>query len=133
MAIEAIEKVTETSAPDAAKRISRKAALAGVAATAGAAALARVQVGADRAEAAAAYLRPAAELSGAISIYAQAYNPSQSMVKTPNNPIPHHMLQVVIDEYQALHPKVQISIITQPASVTDTRTWEVPVQYAGVS
>jgi ABC-type glycerol-3-phosphate transport system substrate-binding protein len=120
-----MEEVTATLASTAEKRISRKAALAGAAATAGAAALARVQVGADRADAAAEYMRPAAELSGSISIYGQAYNPSQSMVKTPNNPIPHHMLQVVIDEYQALHPKVQVSIVYAPASITDTRVWEV--------
>ena len=47
------------------------------------------------------------------------------MTKTPNNPIPIHMLQVVIDEYQAKHPKVHIGIVQQPLSATDTRVWEI--------
>src|SRR5579871_3999194 len=118
------EKVQEVVKAAAEKKISRKEALMGAAVT-GAAALARIQVGADRVDAAAAYHPPSAELSGNISFYADFYNPSQSMVKTPNNPIPHHMLQVIIDEYQAMHPKVQIGIIYQPLSTTDTRTWEI--------
>ena len=119
-----IEKVTEALETAADKKVSRGAVLKGAAAVAGAAALTRIQVGPDRVDAA-AYTRPDADLAGSIRIYGQAYNPSRSMVKTPNNPIPIHMLQVVIDEYQAMHPKVHVGIVQQPLSVTDTRVWEI--------
>ena len=117
------EKVQDTIKAATDKKISRGAVIKGAAGVAGVAALARVQVGADRLYAAAEYTRPEAELSGNISIWAQGYNPTQSMVKTANNPIPHHNLQVAIDQYQALHPKVQVTIIYQPASVADSRVW----------
>lgn len=115
----------ESSSTAVDKKISRASVLKGAAAIAGAAALGRVEVGPDRVEAASTYTRPDAQLSGSIRIYAQVYNPSQTMTKTPNNPIPHHMLQVVIDEYEAMHPQVHIDIVNQPQSTTDTRVWEI--------
>jgi ABC-type glycerol-3-phosphate transport system substrate-binding protein len=111
------EKISEQT-------ISRSTVLKGAAGVVGAAALSRVQVGPDRLEAAATYVRPSAELSGTISIWAQAYDPTPTMTPTAKDPIPRHMLKVVIDEYQKLHPKVTININMHRPTPQD-RTWMI--------
>lgn len=90
---------------------------------AGAAALGRIQVGADLAYAADGWLPR--NVKANFSIFGDDYNPTPSMVKSPNNPLPIHNLQVVIDEYQRMYPGVHVSVVTPHYSNDDRRTWEV--------
>lgn len=55
-------------------------------------------------------------LKGTISMASANYAPSASMVKSANNPTPHHNLRVVANAYEKLHPGVKVNLITVPAS-----------------
>jgi raffinose/stachyose/melibiose transport system substrate-binding protein len=70
------------------------------------------------------------EITGSIQIWVQAYTPTESMEQSPNNPIPHNMIQVLADEYMAAHPGTNIEIITKPSNVED-HTWIVTGQSGG--
>lgn len=63
-------------------------------------------------------------LSGKIRMEAHDYTPSQSMEKTPNNPIPHDALARVIEQYQEMHPEVEIELLRVPEG-DDARVWAV--------
>lgn len=71
-----------------------------------------------------------AELTGTIQIYAAGYTPSENMEQGPTNPNPIQMLQVLVDEYTALHPGVTIEIIRRPANVAE-HEWIVTQQIGG--
>lgn len=71
--------------------------------------------------------------SGATSnlqIWVQAYTPTDSMEQSPNNPIPHNMIQVLADEYGAAHPGSTVEVIHKPANVND-HEWIVTQQAGG--
>lgn len=63
-------------------------------------------------------------LRGKFSFQAAAYTPSRSMKQTPNNPVPHDKLEEVINQYQQMHPNVEIDLVRVPEG-TDTRVWTV--------
>ena len=68
--------------------------------------------------------------SGHLQIWVQAYTPTESMEQSPNNPIPHNMIQVLADEYGAAHPGSTIEVIRKPANVND-HEWIVTQQAGG--
>src|SRR5688500_6387095 len=57
--------------------------------------------------------------TGNLQIWVQAYTPTESMEQSPNNPIPHNMIQVLADEYGASHPGSTVEVIRKPANVND--------------
>ena len=118
------EKTPETVGSRFDTKITRGTALKTAAVAAGAAALARIQVGPEVAEAAAGGRLPK-NVRATISIFGDDYNPTASMVKTPNNPLPIHNLQVVIDQYQRLYPGVKVNVVTPHYANDDRRTWEI--------
>lgn len=67
---------------------------------------------------------------GKIQIWVQAYTPTESMEKSPNNPIPHNMIEVLSKEYTEAHPGTEIEIIRKPANVAD-HEWIVTQQAGG--
>jgi len=69
-------------------------------------------------------------MTGTISIYVQAYTPTESMEQSPNNPIPHNMIEVLANEYMASHPGATVEIIRKPANVAD-HEWIVTQQSGG--
>lgn len=71
-----------------------------------------------------------AGMSGHIQIYVQAYTPTESMEKSPNNPIPHNMIEVLANEYMEAHPGTTVEIIRKPPNVAD-HEWIVTQQAGG--
>ncbi len=67
---------------------------------------------------------------GHLQIYVQAYTPTDSMEKSPNNPIPHNMIEVLSNEYMEAHPGSEIEIIRKPSNVAD-HEWIVTQQAGG--
>ncbi|MEZ4866693.1 MAG: extracellular solute-binding protein [Caldilineaceae bacterium] len=68
--------------------------------------------------------------TGHLQIYVQAYTPTESMEKSPNNPIPHNMIEVLANEYMEAHPGAEIEIIRKPPNVAD-HEWIVTQQAGG--
>ncbi|MGH2558382.1 MAG: ABC transporter substrate-binding protein [Thermomicrobiales bacterium] len=97
-------------------RISRRALVAG------SLALSTAAVGGVSYSTAAA--RQNQSFSGKFRINANTYNPSESMEKSPDNPIPHDNLQDVINEYQQMYPDVEIETVRVPPG-TESRVWTV--------
>lgn len=62
--------------------------------------------------------------SGKIKMEAHDYTPSESMDKTPDNPIPHDGLKRAAESYKALYPDVEIEFLRVPPG-TDSRVWVV--------
>jgi raffinose/stachyose/melibiose transport system substrate-binding protein len=67
---------------------------------------------------------------GTLELYPQFYYPSTDMTWSENNPLPHHMSQVLADEYKANHPDVTISLVNHPSSVAD-HEWIITGQAGG--
>ncbi len=116
------------------QHISRRTFLrsAGFAATGLALAACAPGTTAPTGDTAAAGSAPAGEpgMTGKIQIYVQAYTPTESMEKSPNNPIPHNMIQVLATEYEEAHPGTEIEVILKPANVAD-HEWIVTQQAGG--
>ncbi|MEZ4683914.1 MAG: extracellular solute-binding protein [Caldilineaceae bacterium] len=64
---------------------------------------------------------------GHLQIYVQAYTPTENMEKSPNNPIPHNMIEVLANEYMEDNPGVEVEIIRKPPNVAD-HEWIVTQQ-----
>lgn len=97
-------------------RLSRRALVAGSLALSAAAAGSR-----PRWHAAA---RQDQSFSGTFRIEAHDYTPSESMEKSPNNPIPHDNLQDAINSYTEMYPDVEIEVVRVPPG-TESRVWTV--------
>lgn len=69
--------------------------------------------------------------TSAIQIWVQAYTPTESMEQSPNNPIPHNMIQVLADEYGAANPGSTVEVISKPANVND-HEWIITQQAGGI-
>lgn len=69
-------------------------------------------------------------MAGTLEIWVQAYTPTESMEQSPNNPIPHNMIQVLADEYMEMHPGATIEIIKKPANL-DNHEFIVTQQAGG--
>ncbi len=63
---------------------------------------------------------PPGELTGTLSINAGGYYPSESMEWSETNPNPHNMILTLIEEYQELHPGVEIELVQPPPSADVT-------------
>jgi len=68
--------------------------------------------------------RQDAQFSGSFRIEAHDYTPSESMERSPNNPIPHDALQRAIDQYTEMYPDVEIEVVRIPPG-TESRVWTV--------
>ncbi len=90
--------------------------------TASALAIAGTQVGPLSRHAAAS--RQDGQFSGKFRIEAHDYTPSESMEKSPNNPLPHDALQDAINQYTEMYPDVEIEIVRIPPG-TESRVWTV--------
>ena len=66
-------------------------------------------------------------MSGSLQIWVQAYTPTESMEQGPNNPVPHNMIQILVDEYMEAHPGATIEIIRKPANLA-SHEWIVTQQ-----
>jgi ABC-type glycerol-3-phosphate transport system substrate-binding protein len=73
----------------------------------------------------------AAGTTSTLQIWVQAYTPTESMEQSPNNPIPHNMIQVLADEYGAAHPGSTVEVISKPANVQD-HEWIITQQAGGI-
>jgi ABC-type glycerol-3-phosphate transport system substrate-binding protein len=102
-----------------ASRLTRRRLVAG----AGATALATSQLGVLNTSAAARQT-PTQQFSGKFRMEAHDYTPSESMQKTPDNPIPHDALQRAADKYTEMHPDVEIEFVRVPPG-TESRVWTV--------
>lgn len=71
-----------------------------------------------------------AGMTGKLQIWVQAYTPTDSMEKSPNNPIPHNMIEVLAQEYVEAHPGAEIEVIRKPSNVAD-HEWIVTQQAGG--
>ena len=71
-----------------------------------------------------------AGMTGKLQIWVQAYTPTDSMEKSPNNPIPHNMIEVLAKEYTEAHPGTEIEVIRKPSNVAD-HEWIVTQQAGG--
>jgi len=56
--------------------------------------------------------------------------PTSSMVKSEANPMPHDHIAILAQEWEKLHPGVEIKFVGPSAVGTDWRTWEV-TQFSG--
>jgi raffinose/stachyose/melibiose transport system substrate-binding protein len=68
--------------------------------------------------------RQTQSFSGKFRIEAHDYTPSESMNKSPDNPIPHKALKDAIDQYTQMYPDVEIETVRVPPG-TDSRVWVV--------
>ncbi|MBX3010570.1 MAG: extracellular solute-binding protein [Caldilineaceae bacterium] len=70
---------------------------------------------------------PALAYEGEITVYAQAYTPIEPTANTPNPP---RYLNRIVEEYEKLHPNINITLIPPLAPGNDYITW-VRTQAAG--
>src|SRR5262245_17500014 len=82
-------------------RVSRRSLMTGALATAAVATLPRATYAA----------RQTQSFQGKFRIEAHDYTPSESMDKSPDNPIPHKALQDAIDQYTQMYPDVEIETV----------------------
>ncbi len=68
--------------------------------------------------------------SGKIRMEAHDYSPSESMDKTPDNPIPHDALKKAADSYSEMYPDVEFEFLRVPPG-TDARVWTVTQMEGG--
>ena len=67
---------------------------------------------------------------GTLQIWVAGYTPTESMEQSPNNPIPHNMIQVLADEYMEMHPGSTVEILSIPANL-DAHEYIVTQQTGG--
>jgi ABC-type glycerol-3-phosphate transport system substrate-binding protein len=67
---------------------------------------------------------------GKVEMWVQAYTPSEDMVKSEDNPLPHDQAKQIAEKYMEMHPGVEIELINKPAGVAD-HEWIVTQQSGG--
>ena len=67
---------------------------------------------------------------GKVEMWVQAYTPSEDMVKSEDNPLPHDQSLQISKKYMEMHPGVEVELINKPAAVAD-HEWIVTQQAGG--
>jgi len=74
--------------------------------------------------------KAAPKVTGKVEMWVQFYTPTDDMVWSEDNPLPHNQVKVLAQEYMDANPGVTIDIIAKPSQVAD-HEWIVTQQAGG--